>query len=107
MIYLVSPRGLKFGKQTVGTLSAAKIVTLTDNLGKKMTIGPMTISGANAGDFALTTTCRTELTAGNQCTASVMFHPTATGIRTATLNINDSASNNPQTVALSGTGTGN
>lgn len=107
MINLVSPMSLKFGNQPVGTPSAAKIVTLTNNLGKGMTIGPMTISGTNAGDFAFTTTCETTLAANAQCTASITFKPTATGTRTATLNVNDSAAHSPQTVALTGTGTGN
>jgi hypothetical protein len=30
--------------------------------------------------------------------------PQATGARTATLNVNDSANNSPQTVSLTGTG---
>jgi hypothetical protein len=34
----------------------------------------------------------------------VTFTPTATGTRTATLNVNDSANNSPQTVSLTGTG---
>jgi hypothetical protein len=34
----------------------------------------------------------------------VTFKPTATGPRSATLNVNDSANNSPQTVSLTGTG---
>jgi hypothetical protein len=34
----------------------------------------------------------------------VTFTPTATGTRTATLNVNDSANNSPQQVSLTGTG---
>jgi hypothetical protein len=37
-------------------------------------------------------------------TISVKFAPTATGTRTATLNVNDGASNTSQTVALTGAG---
>jgi len=69
-----------------------------------MTISPMTITGANATDFAVTTTCGTSLAANHQCAAAVTFTPQGMGTRTATLNINDSASHSPQTVVVAGTG---
>jgi hypothetical protein len=34
----------------------------------------------------------------------LVFKPTATGTRTATLNVNDGANNSPQTIFLTGTG---
>lgn len=36
---------------------------------------------------------------------SVVFNPSATGTRTATLNVTDNAAGSPQTVPLTGTGT--
>jgi hypothetical protein len=45
------------------------------------------------------------LAGGASCTINVLFTPTATGTRTATLNIVDNAAGSPQTVALTGTGT--
>ena len=101
---MVSPYSFTFPPQAVGTPSAAQTVTLTDNLGRNLNIRPMTITGQNAGDFGVTTTCGTTLAAGGQCTVSVTFTPTGTGTRTATLNINDSAAHSPQTVVLTGTG---
>jgi hypothetical protein len=62
-------------------------------------------TGADPGDFNVsTTTCGASLGAKSTCTISVVFNPTATGKRTATLNVNDGANNSPQTVALTGTG---
>jgi hypothetical protein len=42
--------------------------------------------------------------AKSHCIISVKFSPKATGTRTATLNVNDSANNSPQTITLKGTG---
>jgi len=101
----VSPTSLTFAAQKVGTTSAAKNVTLTNNLATALTMGAITFSGDNAGDYVSpTNTCGASLAAKAHCTISVIFKPTATGTRTATLNLNDSANNSPQTVSLTGTG---
>jgi methionine-rich copper-binding protein CopC len=101
----VSPTSLTFTARTVGTTSAAMTVTLTSNLALAMPISSLTFTGANALDFAApTNTCGASLAAKAHCTISITFTPGATGTRTATLNVSDSASNTPQTVALTGTG---
>ncbi|MFZ0769859.1 MAG: choice-of-anchor D domain-containing protein [Candidatus Sulfotelmatobacter sp.] len=100
----VSPASLTFASQAVGTTSAAQVVTLNNNLTTTLTISSIGFTGANSGDFAQTNTCGTSVTAGGSCTISVTFDPTATGSRTATLNVTDNAGNSPQTVGLSGTG---
>ncbi len=101
----VSPTSLTFAAQKVGTTSTAKNVTLTNNLTTSLTFSGVTISGTNAGDFASpSNTCGGSLAAKSHCTISVTFKPTATGTRTATMDVNDSANNSPQTVSLTGTG---
>ena len=99
----VSPSSLTFAAQTVGTTSSAMSVTLTNNLLTALPIG-ITFTGTNPNDFAQTNTCGTSLAANSHCTISVTFKPGATGTRTATLNVKDSASNSPQQVGLTGTG---
>jgi hypothetical protein len=102
---VLSPTSLTFAAQKVGTTSAAKSVTLTNNLATALTINSITFSGADPGDFRKTTnTCGGSVPAKGKCTISVEFKPAATGKRTATLNVSDSASNSPQTVSLTGTG---
>jgi hypothetical protein len=102
---LVTPSSLTFAAQTVGTTSAAKIVTIKNNLPTTLTMSGNTFAGTNAGDFAQSaTTCGTTLAAGAKCTVSITFAPTATGSRVAELDVVDSAITSPQTVALSGTG---
>jgi hypothetical protein len=99
----LNPPSLSFAKQTVGTTSAAKNIIVTNHEKVVVTFTTIAISGTNGQDFAQTNTC-TSLSAGGKCTVSVTFRPSATGKRTATLTLTDSATNSPQTVSLSGTG---
>jgi phosphodiesterase/alkaline phosphatase D-like protein len=101
----LSPASLAFGNQPVNTTSAAQTVTLSNTGNTALTITGISITGTNAGNFAQTNTCGTSVAAGANCAISVTFRPTATGSRTASLSVADSAAGSPQTVALSGTGT--
>jgi hypothetical protein len=101
---VVTPLTLSFGTVTVGTTSAAKTVTVTNNLSTALSIGTINFTGANPGDFAQSNTCGTSLASLAKCTISVTFTPKATGTRAAALNINDSANTSPQKVNVSGTG---
>jgi hypothetical protein len=101
----VTPSSLTFASQKVGTTSAAKNVTVKNNLKTTLTISSITFTGANGGDFAESaTTCLTTLAANESCTISVTFKPTAKGARSAVLDVTDSATTSPQTVNLAGTG---
>ena len=102
----VSPTSLSWVYVAVGNRGAAKAVTLTNTGTSALTISSLTLTGTNPGDYLISSkTCGTSLAASATCTASIAFAPTATGQRSATLNFNDSATNSPQTVALSGLGT--
>ena len=102
----VTPISLSFSEQIVGTTSAAKKVTVKNTGTEKLLFSstPVTITGANAGDFSETSTCTGSIAADSSCTVDVSFTPVATGTRNATLTVNDEAQNSPQTVSLSGTG---
>ena len=100
----LSPASLTFAAQAVGTTSSAQFVTVT-NIGS----ATLTFTGDTVtGDFALAGlgTCGTSLAPGANCTISIHFTPTAAGTRTGFLVIPDNASNSPQTVNLTGTGSG-
>jgi uncharacterized repeat protein (TIGR01451 family) len=109
----VAPTSLTFNSQTVGTTSAALTVTVTNTGTATVTFTGFTITGANSGDFAvplpnsqaMCSPLQGTLAGGASCTINVLFTPTATGTRTATLNIADNAAGSPQTVTLTGTGT--
>src|SRR6201998_3702863 len=101
----VSPMALGFPSTAVGSTSAAQPATLTNGTKSAITISSVAIGGANAGDFTISSkTCGTSLAASANCSASVVFKPTATGMRSATLSFTDSGTGSPQTVALSGSG---
>jgi hypothetical protein len=100
----VSPASLTFGNQSVGTTSLPQPVTLTNIGSSNMTISGVTVTGTDAGDFGQTNNCGTSLSAGASCTINVTFSPTASGARSASLSITDSAVGSPQTVSLTGTG---
>ncbi|WP_329527716.1 carbohydrate-binding protein [Streptomyces sp. NBC_01462] len=96
-----SPGSLTFAGQALNTTSAAQTVTVTNS-----GTATASITGVTAGgDFAQSNTCGTSLAAGAHCTVSVTFEPTASGTRTDTLTLTGDQSDNPTTVALSGTGT--
>ena len=100
----LSPTSLSFGNQTVGFVSTAQPVTLTNTGNIALAITSTLITGANPNDFHQTNNCGTSLAAGSSCTISVTFKPTATGTRSAAVSVTDSAPNSPQTVSLGGTG---
>ncbi len=100
----LSPSSVTFANQSVGASSPASIVTLTNTGAQSLTITSILLTGTNAGDFSQTNTCGSSVSAGGSCTISVVFKPTASGTRSASLSISDSASGSPQTVALTGTG---
>jgi hypothetical protein len=103
----VSPTSIVWNKVAIGNAGGPKTVTLTNGGGTTIDISSIGFTGTDSGDFAIyQRTCGSTLAASSSCTASITFKPTAAGTRTATLNFTDSASNSPQQVSLSGTGTG-
>ncbi len=103
----LSPTSLNFGSQNVGTSSAAQTVTLTNSGNAALTINGLAVSGTNAADFAETTTCPltpSTLAAHGSCTIRVTFTPSASGTRSGTVSITDSASDSPQSLSLTGVG---
>jgi hypothetical protein len=104
----VFPNALNFGTETVGVTSSPETITISNPSGTPITItGKPKISGANATDFAETTTCPLKpatLAAGGRCSISVTFDPKATGARSATLSLKDTVPGSPQAIVLAGTG---
>ena len=97
----LTPPSAAYGLQVVGTTSAPKAFTLTNN----QTVAVNDIVISTSGDFAVSSrTCTTSLAAKSKCTINVTFTPTATGTRTGQLKVRDNAGNSPQTTNLTGTG---
>ena len=100
----LSPTSLTFSAQTIGTVSAAKTVTLKNTGTATLAITGIGITGANPANFSQTHTCLSSLPVAASCTISVKFKPNATGMRTGGVSIHDHATGSPQRVALSGIG---
>ena len=100
----VSVTALSFGDEVVSGTSAAKAVTLKDTGSGLVNISSIAITPSTNYTIS-SNTCGSTLAAGKGCTVKVEFEPTALGALTASLAFSDNASNSPQTVALSGTGT--
>ena len=96
----LNPTSLSFPDTIVGQSSSAMAVTMTNTGHATLTISHISISG----DFSETNTCGASLSAGQNCSISVIFTPTALGSRSGAVTIADNASNSPQMVPLSGTG---
>jgi Bacterial Ig-like domain (group 3)/Chitobiase/beta-hexosaminidase C-terminal domain/FG-GAP-like repeat/Abnormal spindle-like microcephaly-assoc'd, ASPM-SPD-2-Hydin/FG-GAP repeat len=98
----LSPSSLTFSSENTGSTSTAQSVTLTNTGTAALSITSITASA----NFAETNTCGSSVAVGVSCAISVTFTPTSTGALTGTLSVADNASGSPQTVALSGTGSG-
>lgn len=107
----VVPTNVNFGTQPVGVSNAAPQWVQVYNVGD----GPMTVTGAsiistNAQDFSIVANqcLGSPIQPGGSCSIGVNFNPGSTsGVRTATLLINSTATNGQQRVALQGRGTTN
>jgi hypothetical protein len=100
----VWPLSLSFGNQLVGFNSSPQTTTLTNSGSTTLNISGITVTGSNPADFPEINTCGATLAAGANCTITVTFDPMATGNRSASISISDSAANSPQAVLLSGLG---
>jgi F5/8 type C domain/Pectate lyase superfamily protein/Abnormal spindle-like microcephaly-assoc'd, ASPM-SPD-2-Hydin len=97
-----NPSSLTYPSQALNTTSATQAVTIS-NTG---TAAAAVSSVAVTGDYTQTNNCGSSIAAGASCTANVGFRPTASGARTGALTVTSNATNNPTTVALTGTGAG-
>ncbi len=96
---------LSFGKQTAGTTSAAKKVTLTNSGTSTLQLTGLAISGNFALASGTTCTSSTTLSPGGNCLIYVTFTPATKGTTyTGGVIITDNAQNSPQGILLTGTG---
>jgi sugar lactone lactonase YvrE len=100
-----SPTSWSFGNQLFNTSSTAESITVTNPGTATLTISGVSITGTNAGDFSQTNNCSTVAAGSGSCTIQVTFTPSATGSRSASISVADSAAGSPHTVSLTGTGT--
>jgi len=98
-----TPTSVTFPATIINQTSSVQNVVVANLGGTSATLQTPVIIGANPSDFAISAnTCGNNLGASTGCTLSITFKPIASGARSATLSLTDSAGT--QTAALSGTG---
>jgi hypothetical protein len=97
----VTPTSMTFASTPIGATSVAQTARVTNSGNAPATI----TSIKTVGDFTQSTTCGSSLAANSSCTITITFKPTATGTRTGSTTIVDSAAGSPHVITLSGTGT--
>jgi mono/diheme cytochrome c family protein len=96
---------LAFGSQTVGTTSTQQ-TTITNAGTANLTLGTLSVSGAQAAEFTSAGTCAAGVSVapGGSCTLSVAFTPAGLGSRSASVSVTHSAAGSPLSLSVSGTG---
>jgi len=98
----LSPDSLQYSAQPVGASSNPQ-TTLLRNMGSS-TLSITSI--AASGDFAESDNCGDSVPAAGSCTLSVIFTPSAGGVRSGSIVLQDDAAASPHTIALEGVGSG-
>jgi len=104
----LSPTTIQFATTAVGATSGATKITLTNTTGTSLTLSTPAISITGPFSAASGTTCTNGLVIANAgtCIINAVFKPTKVGNASGTISVNDNDVTSPQTVAVSGTGTG-
>jgi hypothetical protein len=106
-VVALSPSALHFVPQKVGTRSASRRLSITNNGAIPLTISSVDIAGVDPKDFTLsgTNACAGRgLVPGATCSVDVTFSPKKVGILKASVFVNDSGAGTPETEILTGTG---
>jgi hypothetical protein len=104
----LSPTSLNFGSQANGTTSAAQTVTATNTGTTNLFFNNVAESGSFGLDYTIGNDGCIGLTLppGQNCQISVTFSPNNTGAMPESIAFTDNAANSPQSVPMTGTGTG-
>jgi N-acetylneuraminic acid mutarotase len=96
-----SATSLNFGLLQIGLTSPPQTLTVTNVSSHSVNF----TSIASTGDFAQNNTCPATMNAGQNCTITITFTPTASGTRTGAVTLKDNSPGSPtQTISLTGTG---
>ncbi|MBG6061385.1 hypothetical protein IWX83_001166 [Flavobacterium sp. CG_9.1] len=94
-----------FGSMETSTGAIIKTYTIQNTGTADLSIGAITISGANVANFTLATSPNAIIPAGGSSSFSVRFDPDTLGLKTAALSIvNNDIDENPYNYSIQGTG---
>lgn len=101
--------GTDFGSSAIGGVGVEHTFTIANvgaaplNLSRNPIVS---ITGAAAGDFSVTTYPTTPIVPNGQSSFKIRFVPTAAGVRTASVSIENDSDETPYDFVITGTGTG-
>lgn len=96
-----------FGAQAMTSGTLIRTFTIQNTGTHTLAVGTVTVSGAEAGDFQVTSQPAATVGAGGSTSFTVQFDPSATGLRKTTVTVPSNDLSKPGfTFAISGTGTG-
>ena len=102
-VLAVTPAGLTFAVQAVGTTSPTQAVTVRNTGTGPLTVTAATLGGAAPADYVVTNGCTAAVAPAGTCTLTVAFRPTAGGARTASITV--ASDGGVGSVTLAGTAT--
>jgi len=100
----LSSTSLTFPPTAVGDYASTSESLNITNSGSQPLYTTITPTGPNQQDFNLLTFCPSPISVGQYCLLTFTFSPTATGLRTETIQITANTSTSPVLVPISGTG---
>lgn len=105
-VIALSANALVFGNQVTGIPSQAMTATVSNTGSLGLALTAVSITGANASEFAQSGTCAAGSTvaAGGSCTIVVTFTAQAAGARNAAVTMTHNATGGTSSIGLSGTG---
>jgi hypothetical protein len=101
----VEPTSLSFPATPVSSPSGSQTVYLENSGSAAITLGAISVTGANAGDFSASSSYGGSLAGGTSCMVTVTMSPSAAEARDAYLSVASSSPDSPQYVSLTGSGT--
>ncbi|MEH6536612.1 MAG: choice-of-anchor D domain-containing protein [Psychroserpens sp.] len=94
-----------FGSHNVSGGTNLNTFTIQNTGTASLSIGAITISGTNAGDFTITASPAASVATSGNTTFDITFNPSGNGLRTANFSIvNDDSDENPYNFDIQGTG---
>jgi hypothetical protein len=103
---VLNPTSFTFASTAVGQVAGPVSITLTNSGTGPLTLSPITLAGADPGDFLEFDTCVPSVAVGANCEIALYFLPKAVGSRTATVVLTTNASPATQSITVTGTATG-
>ena len=105
--YALSLTSLSFGSQPVNVSSTSQAISLSNTGSVELPITSIAKSGANPSQFIQANDCGSSVPVSSNCTITILFKPTSTGTKTASITVTTGGGAGTKSVALSGAGVTN